>query len=138
MKKYLFIAVALVASVLAFTSCKKDKDKEVNPLVGTWKATVDGGWSMIYYTLECDETNYTFTDKNNVDTRIEKGTYELNQEECTGVLHKKTVTIIDGHRNQTSPYEEDIRFKYEVKDKSLTITIGLDWERPSVFTLTKE
>ena len=137
MRKYLFFAFALVASVLALTSCEK-KDEVTNPLVGTWKYSVDAGWSMIYYTYVFDETNYSFPDKNNVDERIQKGTYELNQTECTGVLHQKTVTMIDGHTNGTSPMEEDIRFKYVIKDKSLTITLGLDWERPSEITLTKE
>lgn len=136
MKKILFFAFALVAGVLALTSC--DKNKDVNPLVGTWKCTVDGGWSMIYYTYEFDETNYTFTDKNNVDTHIKKGIYEVNTKECTGVMHQKTVTIIDGHANQTATIEEDIRFKYEIKDKTLHLTVGLDWERPMVLTLTKD
>jgi hypothetical protein len=46
--------------------------------------------------------------------------------------------MIDGHTNGTSPMEEDIRFKYVIKDSTLTITEGLDWERPIVITLTKE
>lgn len=137
MRKYLFFAFAFVASVLALTSCEK-KDKVENPLVGTWKYSVDAGWSMIHYTYVFDETNYSFTDKNNVDTQIKKGTYELNQTECTGVLHQKTVTMIDGHTNGTSPMEEDIRFKYVIDGNTLTITEGLDWERPFVITLTKE
>lgn len=137
MKKTLFFVLALVASVLAFTSCEK-KDKVENPLVGTWKYSVDQGWSMIYYTYVFDETNYSFSDKNNVDERIQKGTYELNQTECNGVLHQKTKTMIDGHTNQTVPDEEDIRFKYVINGNSLTITIGLDWERPFEITLTKE
>lgn len=137
MKKTLFFVLALVASVLAFTSCEK-KDKVENPLVGTWKYSVDQGWSMIYYTYVFDETNYSFTDQNNVDTQIKKGTYELNQTECNGVLHQKTKTMNDGHTNQTVPDEEDIRFKYVINGNSLTITIGLDWERPSEITLTKE
>lgn len=137
MKKTLFFVLALVASVLAFTSCEK-KDKVENPLVGTWKYSVDQGWSMIYYTYVFDETNYSFSDKNNVDEQIKKGTYELNQTECTGVLHQKTKTMIDGHTNQTVPDEEDIRFKYVINGNSLTITIGLDWERPFEITLTKE
>ena len=137
MKKYLFFAIALVASVLALTSCEK-KDKVENPLVGTWKYSFDAGWCMIHYTYVFDETNYSFTDQNDVDTQIKKGTYELNLTECTGVLHQKTVTMIDGHTNRTSPMEEDIRFKYVIKDKSLTITLGLDWERPFEIMLTKE
>ena len=135
MKKLFFFAFALVASALAFTSCNKEN---VNPLVGTWNAKVDGGWSMIYYTLVFEETNYSFSDKNDVDTRIQKGTYELNQAEGTGVLHQKTITMLDGHTNQTSPAEEDIRFKYVINGNTLTITIGLDWERPQVLTLTKD
>ena len=137
MKKTLFFVLALVASVLAFTSCEK-KDKVENPLVGTWKYSVDAGWSMIYYTYVFDETNYSFTDQNNVDTQIKKGTYELNQTECNGVLHQKTKTMNDGHTNQTVPDEEDIRFKYVIDGNKLTITIGLDWERPIEITLTKE
>lgn len=137
MKKTLFFVLALVASVLALTSCEK-KDKVENPLVGTWKYSFDADWSMIYYTYVFDETNYSFTDQNNVDTRINKGTYELNQTECNGVLHQKTKTMIDGHTNQTVPDEEDIRFKYVIDGNKLTITIGLDWERPMEITLTKE
>ncbi len=137
MKKTLFFVLALVASVLALTSCEK-KDKVENPLVGTWKYSFDADWSMIYYTYVFDETNYSFTDQNNVDTQIKKGTYELNQTECNGVLHQKTKTMIDGHTNQTVPDEEDIRFKYVIDGNKLTITIGLDWERPMEITLTKE
>ena len=136
MKKLLFFSFTLVASVMAFTSC--DKKDNVNPLVGTWKASVDREWSVIHYTLVVDETNYSFTDQNNVDTKIEKGTYELNEKEGTGVLHQKTVTFISEVQNETFPSEEDIRFKYVIKDKSLTITIGLDWERPQELTLNKE
>lgn len=138
MKKLLFFAFALVASVLAFTSCDSKDKENVNPLVGTWKASVDREWSVIHYTLVVDETNYSFTDQNNVDTKIEKGTYELNEKEGTGVLHQKTVTFISEVQNETFPSEEDIRFKYVIKDKSLTITIGLDWERPQELTLNKE
>jgi len=138
MKKILFFAFALVASVLAFTSCDPKDKENVNPLVGTWKASVDREWSVIHYTLVVDETNYSFTDQNNVDTKIEKGTYELNEKEGTGVLHQKTVTFISEVQNETFPSEEDIRFKYVIKDKSLTITIGLDWERPQELTLNKE
>ena len=54
------------------------------------------------------------------------------------MLHQKTKTMIDGHTNQTVPDEEDIRFKYVIDGNKLTITIGLDWERPMEITLTKE
>ena len=138
MKKILFFALALVAGVLAFTSCDKKDKEDVNPLVGTWKCSVEQDWSTIHYTYVFDETNFSFTDQNNVDTKIDKGTYELNQAESNGVLHYKTVTFISDVQNGTFPKEEDLRFKYEIKDKTLTITIGLDWERPQVLTLTKE
>ena len=136
MKKLLFFAFTLVASVMAFTSC--DKKDNVNPLVGTWKASVDREWSVIHYTLVVDETNYSFTDQNNVDTKIEKGTYELNEKEGTGVLHQKTVTFISEVQNETFPNEEDHPFTYSINDKTLNITIDSDEDHPMKLTLTKK
>lgn len=135
MKKILFFAIALVAGALAFTSCNK---KEVNPLIGTWTATVDRDWSIIEYTLIFEETNYSLSDKNNVDTKIEKGTYELNEKEGTGVLHQKTVTFISEVQNETFPNEEDHPFTYSINDKTLNITIDSDEDHPMKLTLTKE
>ncbi|MBR2265376.1 MAG: hypothetical protein IJ882_01680, partial [Paludibacteraceae bacterium] len=86
MKKIFLFALALVAGVVAFTSCDKKDKENVNPLVGTWKCSVEREWSTIHYTYVFDETNFSFTDQNNVDTKIDKGTYELNQAESNGVL----------------------------------------------------
>ena len=132
-KSILFLAAVLVGALMTFCLSSCD-NKAGNPLVGTWKYSTD----YAHYTYVFDETTFTFTDTNNTDTRIDKGTYELNQAENTGVLHYKSVTIKGNGHEQSSPYEEDVRFKYEIQDKSLTITIGLDWERPRVVTLTKE
>ena len=130
----IFAAVLLgTFMTFVFTSCE-GKDKVDNPLVGTWKRTTE----FANYTYVFDETNFTFTDSNGTDTKIDKGTYELNQEECNGVLHYKTVTFNSEVQHETFPNEEDVRFKYEIKENTLTITIGLDWERPRVEVLTKE
>lgn len=53
MKKYLFIAFALVASVLAFTSCNKKETVE-SPIVGTWMRVA--GESDFFYTFGEDGT----------------------------------------------------------------------------------
>ena len=141
MKKILFFAFALVASVLAFTSCNKEDKNEPtvqNPLVGTWTATVDRGWSIIEYTLIFEETNYSLSDKNNVDTKINAGTYDVNLEKQTGVMHQKTVTFISDVQNDTFPNEEDHPFTYSIKDKTLNITIDPDEDHPMTLTLTKD
>ena len=132
-KSILFMAAVLVGALVTFglSSCN---NKPANPLVGTWKYSTE----YAHYTYVFDETNFTFTDTNDTDTKIDQGTYELNQAECTGVLHYKTTTFKGDGPNQSFPNEENLRFKYEIKDKSLTLTIGLDWERPRVVTLTKE
>jgi len=132
-KSILFIAAVLVGAVMTFGLSSCD-NKGGNPLVGTWKYSTE----YAHYTYVFDETNFTFTDTNDTDTKIDQGTYELNQAECTGVLHYKTTTFKGDGQNQSFPNEENLRFKYEIKDKSLTLTIGLDWERPQVVTLTKE
>ena len=132
-KSILFFAAVLIGALVTFglSSCN---NKPANPLVGTWKYSTE----YAHYTYVFDETNFTFTDTNDTDTKIDQGTYELNQAECTGVLHYKTTTFKGDGPNQSFPNEENLRFKYEIKDKSLTLTIGLDWERPRVVTLTKE
>ena len=135
MKKVLFFAIALVASVMTFTSCEK---KEVNPLIGTWTATVDRDWSIIEYTLIFEETNYSLSDKNNVDTKIDAGTYDVNLEKQTGVMHQKTVTFISDVQNETFPNEEDHPFTYSINDKTLNITIDSDEDHPMKLTLTKK
>jgi len=138
MKKFLFFAIALVASALAFTSCDKKDKENVNPLVGTWTATVDRGWSIIEYTLIFEETNYSLSDKNNVDTKIDAGTYDVNLEKQTGVMHQKTVTFISDVQNETFPNEEDHPFTYSINDKTLNITIDPDKDHPMKLTLTKD
>jgi hypothetical protein len=132
-KSILFFAAVLIGALMTFglNSCD---NKGGNPLVGTWKYSTE----YAHYTYVFDDKNFTFTDTNDTDTKIDQGTYELNQAECTGVLHYKTTTFKGDGQNQSFPNEEDLRFKYEIKDKSLTLTIGLDWERPRVVTLTKE
>lgn len=132
-KSILFFAAVLIGALVTFglSSCN---NKPANPLVGTWKYSTE----YAHYTYVFDETNFTFTDTNDTDTKIDQGTYELNQAECTGVLHYKTTTFKGDGPNQSFPNDENLRFKYEIKDKSLTLTIGLDWERPRVVTLTKE
>ena len=55
MKKHLFFAFALVASVLAFTSCNKEGKNEPtvqSPLVGTWFASE--GANDYFYTFNAD------------------------------------------------------------------------------------
>ncbi len=57
MKKHLFFAFALVASVLAFTSCNKEGKNEPtvqSPLVGTWFASE--GAHDFFYTFNADGT----------------------------------------------------------------------------------
>ncbi len=57
MKKYLIFAFALVASVLAFTSCNKEGKNEPtvqSPLVGTWFASE--GEHDYFYTFNADGT----------------------------------------------------------------------------------
>ena len=138
MRKFFIFAIALVASVMAFTSCDKKDKENVNPLIGTWTATVDRGWSIIEYTLIFEETNYSLSDKNNVDTKIDVGTYDVNLEKQTGVMHQKTVTFISDVQNGTFPNEEDHPFTYSINDKTLNITIDPDEDHPMKLTLTKD
>jgi len=132
-KTILFLSAVLVGALMTFGLSSCD-NKSGNPLVGTWKYSTE----YSNYTYVFDEKNFTFTDTNDTDTKIDQGTYELIQGSSTGVLHYKTVTFKSSVQNETFPNEEDLRFKYEIKEKSLTLTIGLDWERPQVITLTKE
>ena len=53
MKKLLFFALALVAGVMAFTSCNKKETVE-SPIVGTWMRVA--GASDFFYTFGEDGT----------------------------------------------------------------------------------
>ena len=104
MRKILFFALALVAGVLAFTSCKKDKNgaddpsTSSNPLCGTWRyksdPAPDSGWYCVYtFEFKADGT-FSFLDqafapgaKDQHDGFITRGSYEIKDDVIT--LHKE-------------------------------------------------
>ena len=138
MRKYLFFAIALVAGVLAFTSCsKKDKNAPTNnPIVGTWiwKTPVQDAQYSEYTVIFDEEYNFSYEDlyyREGAfwDGQLKTGTYELDLEKSIGTLHFKYAKIWGRGPTQEGPYEEDEQIKYEVKGDTLNLIrdYGSEW-----------
>ncbi|MBQ7531681.1 MAG: hypothetical protein IJT12_08225 [Paludibacteraceae bacterium] len=130
MKKSLFFAIALVASVLAFTSC--DGNNAANPLQGTWvyqtDPAPDSGWYGVYTLIIKDGKNFRFTDEAHApgeseahDMMVMEGEYETKDDILT--LHYQKHGWIHGDQEEFIPdwegYDEQI--KYTLEGKKLTL-----------------
>ena len=144
MRKFLFFALALVAGVLAFTSCDK-KDKIDSPLVGTWFAADEA--QDYYYTFGADGTYHRIEDyfMNGRDVVahehiVGKGTYTVNGDIVTAKIQSIKV-YMDGS-DQGDPFdefwpsEEQMKFKVEGNKLTLTHEVGTEYEWEQ--TLTKK
>ena len=120
MKKILFFAFALVASVLAFTSCEGNKID--SPIVGTWAQIHEDMEDFITFDGKGNYTfieNYYFYDQE-TGKKIEiphehiviKGSFKIDGDIIT--VHNDTETIsMDGGPAQEiewEPYDEQMKF----------------------------
>ena len=144
MKKVLFFAFALVASVLAFTSCKGNKID--SPIVGTWKyatdPTPDSGWWTEYTFTFGGDGMFSLLDVAHPGTEevydgfIYTGSYEINGDIIT--LHKnKMGEYSNGQTKYYQDYEpNDERMKFSLTGNKLTLTreYGTDYAWEEVYT----
>lgn len=121
MKKFLFFAFALVASVLAFTSCEGNNAD--NPLVGTWE--YDDGNSILTVTFTADYKfdfrDYVYHDKSK-DCNYFEGTYSIKGDIATAHVTGHG-WYYDGEKNPVPNWEpEDEQMKFKVEGNQLTLT----------------
>ncbi|MCR5532331.1 MAG: hypothetical protein K6F10_00425 [Paludibacteraceae bacterium] len=131
MKKCLFLAVALVASVLTFTSCDK-KDNANSPLVGVWSYTNEpnsDGWYNVLYVIFKADGSFEFQDEAHDpanpsahDVMLFVGKYEVKGDVITahflqhGWIHGST-------REYVEPFDTfDEQIRYVIEDNKLTLT----------------
>lgn len=126
MKKILFIAIALVAGVLAFTSCnKKDKDKGVDsPIVGTWSIIEE---DMDYFITFDGEGNYTYINDYYMYGRdavphehvVIKGSFTVDGDIITVHNDSETISMDGGPAEEIEwePYDEQM--KYSINGNTL-------------------
>jgi hypothetical protein len=120
MKKFFIFAIALVASVLAFTSCEGNKID--SPIVGTWAQIQEDMEDFITFDGKGNYTfieNYYFYDQE-TGKKIEiphehiviKGSFKIDGDIIT--VHNDTETIsMDGGPAQEiewEPYDEQMKF----------------------------
>lgn len=127
MRKFFIFAIALVASVLAFTSCEGNKID--SPIVGTWAQiqedreyfiTFDGKgnytYIINYYFYDIDTGEKIQTPHEHV---VIKGSFKIDGDIIT--VHNESQTIsMDGGPAESiewEPYDEQM--KYSVKGNTL-------------------
>ena len=131
MKKCLFLAVALVASMLTFTSCDK-KDNANSPLVGVWTySTTPGssGWYNVFSVIFKADGAFEFQDEAHDpdnpsahDVMFFEGKYDVKNDVITahflqhGWIHGTTREYVPSFE----PFDEQIRFV--IQDNTLTLT----------------
>ncbi len=125
MKKVLFFAFALVASVLAFTSCEKNND---NPLVGTWQHIEDYGDARSEQKVTFDERdNFTYSEFKYMGDQVHygqiiKGSYKIDGDIVT-IHYAECSWTNDGQeyikQNDFSLSDEQI--KYSIEGNTLTV-----------------
>ena len=115
MKKFFIFAIALVASVLALTSCEGNKID--SPIVGTWAQTSD---DMDFFITFDGKGNYTYINDYYMYGRdavphehvVIKGSFKIDGDIIT--VHNDTETIsMDGgpaREIEWEPYDEQMKF----------------------------
>lgn len=137
MKKILFFAFALVAGVLALTSCDKKNEPSNNPLVGTWtcKTPVRDAQNSVYTFIFDEAYNFSFEDLyyqygSFWDGQLKTGTYEIDLEKSICTLHYQRAKTWGRGPTQEGPFVEDEQIKYEVKGDTLNVIRGYGSEYP--------
>jgi len=142
MKKYLFLAIALVAGALAFTSCEK---KGADALVGTWSRDTEkdgSGWYETQILTFGDKGEFYFQgiqhDPERPDVNsamLFEGTYEINKDIAT-VHYLKHGWSYDGQTEWVpfDPHDEQIKFSIDGKQLTIIRYYGEEYPNdPEVF-----
>lgn len=148
MKKTLFLAFALIASVLVCTSCKKDKKNDPSidsPIVGTWFYSEEA--SDYFYTFKADGT-YQRIEDYYMNGRfvvahehiVGDGTFTLDGDIVTAKINS-TLVYMDGAKEgdlfgEFWPETEKMRFS--VKNDQLTLVHEYDTEDSWYEVLSKQ
>lgn len=137
MKKFLFFALALVASVLAFVSCdKKDKQKDEpavsSPIVGTWFASE--GSNDYFYTFNTDGSYQRIMDYYMYGRAVvahehivADGSYQIENDIVTVKIDTIRISMDGGPFGPFPgfwPAQEKIKFKVEGNKLSLIRDYG--------------
>lgn len=152
MKKILFLAFALVASTLVFTSCdnNKKKDEPSDPtkqLVGTWSRDTEGDASGYYetQTLIIDANNaFAFNGQQHypdnpdvIAIMLLEGTYEVSGDIITvhfkkhGWNHNGEIEYIP----EWEGYDEKMKFSVVGKELTLIRNYGEEYQgEPEIYT----
>jgi len=144
MKKFFIFAIALVASVLTFTSCEGNKID--SPIVGTWAQISEDIEDFITFDGKGNYTfieNYYFYDQETgvkIPTPHEhiviKGSFKIDGDIIT--VHNDTETIsMDGgpaEEIEWEPYDEQMKFRIEGNTLYLTRDYGTEYPWEEVFT----
>ena len=136
--------MALVAGVVAFTSCKPNKID--SPIVGTWEYITDpapdsGWWGVYTFTFKADGT-FSLIDEAHApgteemhDGFIWEGPYEINGDIIT--IHKEKMgELLDGKTSYYDDYQpEDEKIKFSLSDNKLTLTrdYGTEYDWTAVY-----
>lgn len=144
MKKTLFFAFALAASVLAFTSCNKDKEKEPETPEASSSSTIKGtkfvcdyerggyareticfglenNFDWIWEMFEDEARTKLLSDYNDY------GTYELNEEkQYIDMTFLGSFEIVDGERvyHEGHQSRKDARYTYKFVGDTMYLTVN--------------
>lgn len=146
MKKSLLFALALVAGVLAFTSCDGN-NPETNPLVGTWSYTnqplADGGYSIMSVVFTGDwkfelREQWFINGKLDESYSFMEGTYSIKGDVAslhyTGHGHDH-----NGERQYAYSFEPfDEKIQFSVNGNTLTLVRYYGEEHTTTETYTKQ
>lgn len=145
MRKILFFAFALVAGVVAFTSCEK---KNGNALIGKWSFDTEktqGGYYETQSVIFEENGNFIFQAVQHPEdpqafnfVMVMEGTYKVHGEFITvhftkhGWDHGDGMEYIPGWE----PYDDEM--KYAISGKQLTLTRNYGEDYASEETYTKQ
>ena len=137
MRKFLFFAFALVAGVLAFTSCNK-KDKDIDsPIVGTWSIIEQ---DMDYFITFDGKGNYTYINDYYMYGRdtvphehvVIKGSFTVDGDIITVHNDSETISMDGGPAEEIEwePYDEQMKYSINGNTLHLVREYGTEysWE----------
>ena len=147
MKKFFIFAFALVAGVMAFTSC--DPNKVDSPLVGTWRyqtdPSPDSGWFCVYKVTFNGDGTFAYYDfafaggeaTEAYDGFVWRGSYEIKEDIATVHFEKYGMAESNGKEtfnDEFEPYDEQMKFRIEGNKLHLTREYGTDYTWTATYT----
>ena len=133
MKKILFFAFALVAGVMAFTSCNGNNPND--PLVGTWQHIEDYGDARSEQKVTFDGSdNFTYSDFKYMGDQVHygqiiKGSYKIDGDIVT--IHYAECSWTNDGQEYTKQDDfslADEQIKYSIEGNTLHLVRGYDSE----------